>query len=441
MKKNKIFSPVPRISATLDYSSGVKVSNLITKFILRVLYPGENRNGSYFTREVIEQMAGTLGGVPVVGHYSKDMQDFLAHGDLTLSVTDGEVSTKLEGPVPYGFVPTDPKIWWDFNLDPDGEVREYLNVEVYLWTGRYKELDTLRDGLNKHSMELNPSEMRGYMTELGELKKPIFVVESAEFSGLCILGKGEDPCFEGSGLELSVYSKQKLNHFSEALKHMQGELNYSLKEESGEEGENMLDKENKEDTEIVLDEVEALEVDAELPEEVEVEEVELLEPELEIEEDEVVDSEPSEEELAELDADEPQELTDEELNEIDSSIDDVEVTEYSALELEIASLKEELKVFRAEKLRNEKIAVLNEYASIDEESYNLILNEIDSLTTEQVQFKAMSKELEILRSLAPSKPEGVENFTLNVQPGVVKKEISGSEMTWEEAAAKRAARK
>lgn len=236
MKKNKKSST---FSAFIDYNNGKAISPSITSFPTSILYLGENRNGSYFTEETVNKMISTLGGIAIVGKYDKEKKDFCDHGELVAEIdSSGEVILKNVGTVPYGFVPPNPKTWWEEKLDEDGVTRNYLMTDSFLWTGRHSELETLKEGLNNQSMELNPNTMEGEFTELG------FVIKKAEFLGLCILGKDVEPCFEGAGFKNNFTLN---SNFVETLEVMKKELKEAL--ESIGDG-------NEEPTEADLNEIE-----------------------------------------------------------------------------------------------------------------------------------------------------------------------------------------
>lgn len=235
-KDKKINTSLP---VTIDYSTITPISSLISKFTVRILYLGKNRNGSYFTKEVVDKMIEGIGGIPIVGHYDAEKGDFLAHGDLRVEVIDDEIKTKNVGPVPYGFIPNNPRIWWEKHEDKDNVEREYLCTEAYLWTGRYPELEILKEGTNNQSMELNPDTIDGEWSEV-EGNDFYFVIKKADFFGLCILGKQVEPCFEGARFTPNFSLDQ---NFAQLLGTMKEELNtalnnYSVKEEKEEEDTN-----------------------------------------------------------------------------------------------------------------------------------------------------------------------------------------------------------
>ena len=67
---------------------------------------------------------------------------------------------------PYGFVPTDTKIWFKEFEDTDEfgnkVLREYLMCEGYLWTEQYKEAQTVLNEGRPHSMELDEKTLKGH---------------------------------------------------------------------------------------------------------------------------------------------------------------------------------------------------------------------------------------------------------------------------------------
>ena len=81
------------------------INPLMSKCEIKVLYTGKNRNGSFISKEVAEEMAKTLRGAPIVGYYVEDKEDFLDHGEQM--VFDGEGIKFNCLTKPYGFVAPD----------------------------------------------------------------------------------------------------------------------------------------------------------------------------------------------------------------------------------------------------------------------------------------------------------------------------------------------
>lgn len=225
-KKNKKHLTLP---VNFELSSVSKINPIISKYIVRVMYKNENRNGVYFKEEVVEEMIKTIGGIPVLGQYSEANKDFLEHGDLVVK-TDYETGSSYvvrEGVESYGYTDrVSPVYYWAKHEDKDGVTREYLHIEVFLWTGLYDELDRLKLGKNNLSMEV---EGIGDYEEIDG--KTYFVPNgNSYFTGLCILGETIEPCFEGAGIIPYFSLNEKINSQSEArLKELENALlNFSL---------------------------------------------------------------------------------------------------------------------------------------------------------------------------------------------------------------------
>lgn len=421
MSKIKFDMPTT-FSASIDYSSGVKLSNLISKFKVRVLYTGKNNNNSYFTKEVVDKMVETIGGIPIVGQYSEEREDFLSHGELVLSIQNNEIKQKRVGTTPYGFVPPGAPTWYEQHLDKDGVIRNYLTTEAYLWTGRFPELETLADGLNNQSMELNPDTVMGEVVDMDG--KKLYLVSHAEFHGLCILGKGVDPCFEGAGFNQAV-NFEKAPQFNEILDSMKQEfVNFSA-----------LGKEEQ----ALKDELETTEVlDAEIEEVVEGEEIEET---VEVfEEDQAADET---EEVVE-DAEENLEPTDEELQDIEdeevTSEDELDITEeeledlaelnqdldYEALRTENEALRARIAEYEAKELRAEKEALFASKADeISAEDSASIFERLDSLELKELDVELTAAAYRSMKSIIES-----NNFARRVSESEDDSTLSSAALTY-----------
>lgn len=377
-KDKNIFS----LSLDIDFSSEQKISDLISKYNVRVLYLGENRNGSYFTKEVVDNMINTLGGVPVIGHYDAEKKDFLGHGDLRVIVTEeGEVETKKVGPVPYGFIPLNPRTWWEKHVDKDSVEREYLCTEAYLWTGRYDELSILKENKNNQSMELNPETSVGQWTDMES--GCWYVFTQAEFIGLCILGQDVEPCFEGAGFTSNFALDTS---FAEKLSAMKEELQFVLNDYKETE-----EKDDEEEEVFGTDD----------------------------ENEDLEDIEPTEEELRQIEQEE-QELDLEDLN-IDSSIDEpneeyyaqikkdflnsqLELAQikkdYAKLEAENANLKKQLKQYEEKELNDKKFKLLEEYSSyIPQDKLEEIKANISDYDLKELDTLAVTTAFEYMKEI------------------------------------------
>ena len=185
-----------------EFINITSVSPLISKCEIKVLYTGENRNRSYITKEVAQEMAQTLPGTPIVGYYSESKEDFRDHGEQMIWDGDGIKFNCLTKP--YGFVPIDTKVWFQEFEDTDEfgnkVLREYLMCEGYLWTEQYEEAKKVISEGRPHSMELDEKTLKGHWSTDNNRGIEFFIINDAIFSKLCILGEDVEPCFEGSAV-------------------------------------------------------------------------------------------------------------------------------------------------------------------------------------------------------------------------------------------------
>lgn len=74
-------------NSPIEFVTDTAISPLISHVYVKVCYVGEdpNRNGSIITKEVATDMAKSLPGSPVVGHYIPEKQDFGGH-DQTIEI-------------------------------------------------------------------------------------------------------------------------------------------------------------------------------------------------------------------------------------------------------------------------------------------------------------------------------------------------------------------
>lgn len=424
MSKIKFDMPTT-FSASIDYSSGVKLSNLISKFKVRVLYTGKNNNNSYFTKEVVDRMVETIGGIPIVGQYSEDRGDFLSHGELVLSIQNNEIKQKRVGTTPYGFVPPGAPTWYEEHLDKDGVVRNYLTTEAYLWTGRFPELETLADGLNNQSMELNPDTISGEVVDMDG--KKLYLVSHAEFHGLCILGKGVDPCFEGAGFNQAV-NFEKNPQFNEILDSMKQEfINFSAVEKEEQTLEEKLTN-----VEEVLDEVtevvseENNEVSEEVVEETVFEETE--ESEEEVVEEGEVDVEPTDEELAHIEEEEV--ISEEDLNITEEELEDLaelnQDLDYEALRTENETLRARIAEYEAKELRANKEALFASMAGeISDEESAQIFERLDSLDLSELKVELTAAAYRSMKSIIES-----NNFARKINEESSEDNLSAAALTY-----------
>ena len=211
-----------------EFINITSMSPFASKCEIKVLYLGENRNGSFINKETATTMAQTLPGCPIVGYFSESKEDFRDHGDQMIIDGDG-IKFKCQT-VPYGFVAPDTKVWFqDFeDTDEFGNtiVRTYLMTEGYLWTEQYKEAQKVINEGRPQSMELDTNTLKGHWSTDNNRGIDFFIINDAIFSKLCILGEDVEPCFEGASVTApDVSSNFSLDEkFTHTLFNMMKEL-------------------------------------------------------------------------------------------------------------------------------------------------------------------------------------------------------------------------
>ena len=375
----------------LEFVNIQPLNPLISKCEIKVLYTGKNRNRSFISKEVATKMANSLPGTPIVGQYFYQTGDFGDHGEEELVIDDKGIRF-IKSTVPYGFVATDAKVWWQNFVDKDGVEREYLLTEGYLWTGRYPDCKRIIEKGNHQSMELDRDSLVGEWSKIsGEWSKfendehEYFIINDAIFSALCILGEEVEPCFEGANITKKggiMYSldrdefKEKMLDFMADLKDALNNLGY----EGGKQVEN-LNNPTIETPVVETPEVETV-VEPIVEEETVVEEV--VETPETVEGAEVAEVEESSEEVEEEFAKKKEE---DEANEEDSNSEDKKESNS-----EEEDDKEKKKNYSLEEVV-EYQELLTKYAEL-EGQFNAITEELNSIKPEYNKLKEKAIEAE-----------------------------------------------
>lgn len=179
----------------------------------KVAYAGENRNYSNIPKEAFENAEPTLYGIPVVGNWLEEEENFGGH-DLLLETRGNKLVIK-DTTIPYGFVPQDANPRWVAIEDENGNTKNYYTCDVILWYERFpKQVQFIMDSGTNQSMEI--------MVEDGEWDEnwEYFLINEFYYSALCLLGrerdsngnKGEkdvEPCFEDAEVVVNEFGFSK----------------------------------------------------------------------------------------------------------------------------------------------------------------------------------------------------------------------------------------
>ena len=399
-------------STSVEFVSLTPLNPLISKCEIKVLYTGLNRNKSFITKDVANKMAQSLPGTPIVGEFLT--QDFGDHGEEDLVIDENGLRF-VKSTVPYGFIPTDAKIWWQNFLDCDGVEREYLLTEGYLWTGRYPETQRVISKGNGQSMELDRDSLVGEWTKSDNAEFEYFNIDEAFFSALCILGEDVEPCFEGAniGRPSLLYSLDK-DDFKSQLSAFMLDLKDALNTQGGIPMEDNKSLETPLAPEVEVEEVEVVEETTEIIEEVEVEAAETESADAEVEEFAKDDKKKKKEEEKEEEQtseeqpsnDKQEENTDKEeekkkkkknykLEEVEEYVqlskDFLELsTKYENLVKEYEAMKPVLEKFQAqenERVMAEKQEMINRFYMLDEADLKEVKENIANFSLDEIESK------------------------------------------------------
>lgn len=378
----------------------------ISKADVKVLYLGENRNGSFINKETAMKMSETLRACPIVGAYRKDIDDFGDHGEI-IHIENGEITFDC-ATVPYGFVAPDAKVWFKEFTDYDefGNTvnREYLMTTAYLWTGQYPEIERcVKEGMGQ-SMELDGKSIDGHWAENSESGIEFFIINDASFTKLCVLGDGVEPCFEGASVEApNISDKFSKEGFTTTLYNMMNELKFALAENADAKDANAENSEKTDDSESVAEETTEFAENKEEVEEAADEAVEFAENAEESTEStesaEVVEENLDQE--SDFSANTEEEKESEEVVENTEESADNEFAEKDAeietLKSEIASLQEkyslleteaeELRSYKASRISADKDALINKYNMLSDDDKAEIIANKDSYSYEEIESK------------------------------------------------------
>lgn len=174
------------------------IDDYISECEIKVFYHGKNRNRSYISKAVGNQIANSLPRTPIVAFYNEKIEDFEDHGEEIVINKDGVKFTKKT--VPYGAVSEFSPIVWKKFIDDFGKEEEYMVAKGYLWTGRYPFLESVLENSKGQSMEFFEESVIGNWARFDNEDDELFIYNEANVSALCILGDDVEPCFEGASV-------------------------------------------------------------------------------------------------------------------------------------------------------------------------------------------------------------------------------------------------
>lgn len=410
-----------------------KINSVFSMGRARIFYKGINRNRSIIDGEVAEQLASTIPGTPVIGTYNYETNDFEGHE---------------ENPSAFGFIPLDPHPTWVSEND-----KEYLEVDVVIWDGRFEEAQDILTNEKHLSMELNPRTMKGTFERKGSTT--YYRVTYAEFAGITVLGDDVEPCFEDAQF-ITAFSNMVSAYalyIEETQRNIEGGNDVMDNINEIVEPEVTTDAVVEEvETEVVEETVEVETTETVVETEAEVEEVEAEEEVAEeteivetVEAPEAVEFEAAEDDKSKCEAEEEacekcgknpcvceSSLDEEDKEEADEKDDEEEKPEeeedkkdYQALYAELSAKYESLETKYDEALnslnkytKKEKLEIINKFSTKleSEELIEKLTNEVDNYSLEEIKtelghalVEQMSAEEDVTEESSPE-----ANFSLNI---------------------------
>jgi len=386
------------------------INPLMSECTIKVMYIGQNRNGSFINKETATKMAETLRGAPIVGYYKAEKEDFADHGQR-VTIDGGEIKFDCMT-VPYGFVAPNSDVWFqkfdDIDEFGNSVEHEYLMTTGYLWTGQYEEAKLALEG-RPQSMELDEETLDGKWSYDTKTQMDFFIINDATFSKLCILGEDVEPCFEGAAVNhFSLDEKFKNNLYSmmqDLKKALQG--GQDVNSENKEVQQYEILEQEQEEKEVV--EVEQpVENEIETPaEDVEFAKKEECDPEDKKEEDskeeakddkedkEEEDKKFSKEEEKEDKAEDKKDDKEEDSEDYACGGGDGKKKKYELLEEEHEELKAkfaaleaecaELREFKNSIERKDKEALIEKFTALSEEDKKEVVNNIDNYSLAEIK--------------------------------------------------------
>lgn len=223
----------------------LEINPLMSKCDIKVLYIGQNRNGTYIDKDAAIKMSKTLRGAPIVGYFKESKNDFADHGEKITIDDEGIKFQHLTKP--YGFVSPDAEVWFqkfdDYDEQNNTVTHQYLMTTGYLWTGQYEECAAAVEQGRPQSMELESQSLQGHWATIDNNKPEFFIINDAVFMKLCILGEDVEPCFEGASVSGANLTYALDKDFKVTLYSMMQDLkNVILKGEQQKMVQNKLDE-------------------------------------------------------------------------------------------------------------------------------------------------------------------------------------------------------
>jgi hypothetical protein len=192
-----------RIPISFQKLNKFEIKDDDTRFLpvkIWLMHLEENLNGSYFSKEVVENALPTLANTPILAYLEENSDgdlDFSDHRQV-LVVKNDSFSTKYLGQA-IGIIPESNNAQFEERVCDDGITRTFLTVEGLIWTKWDDPIDIMnRDLFKSESMELHDD----YEGEFNEDDK-LYHFTKFSFFGACALGLDVLPAMKNASIEIN----------------------------------------------------------------------------------------------------------------------------------------------------------------------------------------------------------------------------------------------
>lgn len=194
---NNIDKFVPVLFQKLNSFEDSSSDTRFLKVKIWLMHTGENLNGSYFDKSVVEEAIPTLANTPILAYIEDNSEgevDFSDHR-MILVKEDNNFKVKYVGQA-IGVIPEQNNAQFEKRLCDDGIEREFLTVDGLVWSKWEEPVDIFnRDVFKSQSMELHDNYE-------GEWKDDnLFHFTKFSFFGACALGKEVLPAMHSATIE------------------------------------------------------------------------------------------------------------------------------------------------------------------------------------------------------------------------------------------------
>ena len=203
----------------ITFNKKQEYKNNDTRFVeveIVLMHLGENLNGSYFSKEVVERALPTLANTPILAYIEENdngENDFSDHRAEMSRDENGELRFSYKGQA-VGLISETNNARFEDRDDGNGNIKTYLIVDGLLWTKWDTPLEIFSNrGVVSQSMELH-EDAEGYFDSSDNL----YHFDNFTFFGACMLGENVEPAMTGATVSYNFTNTESMRkHISEKM--------------------------------------------------------------------------------------------------------------------------------------------------------------------------------------------------------------------------------